>query len=200
MNSISPFLRQVSREDDQTSQCFTKPIPRELAFTLLQDLLRRLRPVSSQGLRYLAFGSVARALLCPEGQTSFKDIDILTIRPLDTAIKEVSQTLEAMHIEHHHDDNGNFFFCVKDAYHQLQLVDPVDGKKAFPGDFICFKDSEFDASRCVQCAQTENGPPIPCVPQQFLNTRGKTFRYLDDPKTGLLTEKKLDGEVSEFKL
>lgn len=197
MNSISPFLRQVSRKDNQTSQCFTKPIPRELAFTLLQDLLRRLRPVSSQGLRYLAFGSVARALLCPEGQTSFKDIDILTIRPLDTAIKEVSQTLEAMHIEHHHDDNGNFFFCVKDAYHQLQLVDLEHSKEAFPGGFVRFSDSEFDASRCAQWPQAENGPLIPCVPQQFLDTRGKAFYYLGDPKTDPLAVRS-GAEVSAF--
>lgn len=166
---------------------------------MLHGLLERLCADSSKGFRYLAYGGAAHELLNPKGRPTFTDIDILTIAPLGTAIDQVKQALHAMDIKHDEDGNGNFILHMKGVCYHLQLVDLENCKDWCPGGFVRFNDSEFDASRCIQWPRAENGPPIPCVHQDFLDTRGKAFYYLGDPKTDPLAARPgVDVSAFEF--
>lgn len=180
MNNIS-LSPNASFEILHTSASSPTRIPREQAFGLLRDLFAQLDQQGLAGSFYLTFGSTARELLDPRGAESFGDLDILTIVPLEKAIVEIGQTLKSMGIDHEAADDGHFFLYVNGDCFQLQLVDPAYSKKAFPGGFIRFEQSAFDAER-VEWIEQDGGSRIPCVPLAFLDTWGKSFYFRGDAK------------------
>lgn len=175
------------------------PIPREVAFNLLECIFSRLTEEKLAGSHYLAFGSVAKELLDPIGAAAFGDLDILTSRPLSTAIDEIKRVLSSLKIEYEDLGDGNFILAYCGQRVLLQLIDPECSKKAYPGGFIGFNDAMFDPERCVQYPKVRPCEAVPCVSQKFMNTRGKVFYFKGDAKFD--PDFRKDGEsVSEFSL
>lgn len=174
-------------------------VPRDLAFQIVADLFAQLSKRGLAGSHYLAFGSVARELLEPQGAPDFGDIDLLTIRPLPLALDEVQAALDSLGWEHECHGDGCLLIFHEELQVQVQLVDLEYSKKAFPGGFVGFKDAVFEVARCVQ--YPKDGPclQVPCVPQAFLHTRDKAFYYKADPKMDPKAGK-AGREVSAFSL
>lgn len=177
-----------------SSEVVPSRVPRDQAFQLMADLFTQLK-----SSHYLAFGSVAKALLDRKDVADFGDIDLLTIRSLSHAMDEVQGALDSLGIKNERHGDGCLLLFHEGLEIRLQLVDLEYSKKAFPGGFVGFKDTVFDPERCVQ--YPDGGPfsHVPCVPQAFLNTRDQVFYYKGDPKADPQAGKK-GREVSAFSL
>jgi hypothetical protein len=185
MNYLAPADTSNAKRSTRTTQIAKgepSRIPRDDAFQLSRDLFNKLAEQNLAGTHYLAFGSVAKELLNPQGAPDFGDLDILTIRPLATAIDDITWALGSLGIPYENLGDGNLIVTYGNKRIQVQIVDTEYGKNAYPGGFIGFKDSEFDAGRCVQYPGGGACNTVPCVSAAFLDTQHKSFYFKGDPK------------------